>query len=144
MKKFHIVIIDSGWPTAAHEILQKSMKALKEFLSGHHLIIFSEEEAQDFLRNHPQEIGKDPLIIITDTNPKKISAETEHLKGIRIDLGKIAEGREVIAYLQEICRFIKDDRFIADISWEERKKITRLLVEEVAGGIFTKILEFTI
>jgi len=45
MKKFYIVIIDSCWPTKAHEALQQSIKLLKEYLDQHHLVIFSEEES---------------------------------------------------------------------------------------------------
>jgi hypothetical protein len=142
VKKFYIIVIDSGWPKVAHEVLEKSIKQLKHHFEAHKLILFTQEEAQDFLQDNPDEIGKDPIIIITDIDPRK-SKKAMSFDGIRIDLGKIHERTEVIKQLEEICRLIKHDKFIADISWEERKRVAQSFFKSV-GDIFVKCLEFMI
>ena len=148
MKKFYITIIDSGWPTDAHDVCKNSLKLLKEYLAAHNLVIFSEEESQEFLREHPEEIGKDPIIIITDVNPKKIyrkkQQEVKDLTGIRIDLGKSNNKDEAIRYLQQVCRMIEDEKFVSDISWDERRKIARSFLKDIVEDLFTKWLEFII
>ena len=145
MKKFYIIIVDSGWPSNAHETLQKAMKPLREFLSEHHLIIFSEEESRDFLKERHEEISNDPIIIITDVSPNKLaSGKDVKFKGLKIDLGKIHDKDEVVTYLREICQLIKSEQFIADVTWEERKKVAHLFVKDVLGEVFIKFLELIV
>lgn len=139
MKKFYIIIIDSGWPTTAHQVLEESAGILKGYFVDHHLAILTHAESQDFLKDHPNEIIKDPIIIITDTNPKRYDTSRE-LSGLRIDLGGITDRQEVIKYLQDICVLIKNETFISDISWEERKKIARSFFKDIVGDILIKTL----
>lgn len=144
-KKFYIIIIDSGWPTVAHEILQKSMRPLKQYLGDHSLTIFSEEESRDFLKEHHEEIGNDPIVIITDTNPKRLVSEKDaEFKGLRIDLGKVHDEDEAVKYLRQICQLIKNEKFIADVSWEERKKVAHAFIKDILGDVFLKFLELMV
>lgn len=144
-KRFYIIIIDSGWPTVAHEILQKAMRPLKHYLGEHHLIIFSEEESRDFLKGHHEEINNDPLMIITDIDPKKlVSKKNSEFEGLRIDLGKVHDEDEVVKYLRQICQLIKNEKFIADISWEERKKVAHSFIKDILGDVFLKFLELMV
>lgn len=144
MKKFYIIIIDSGWPTVAHEVLQKSLHQLKDAFSGHRLIIFSEKQSQDFLKEEPDEVGKDPIIIITDFNTRKLNHEKEaKLSGIRLSLGMIENRTLAIRTLQEICKLIRHEKFISDISWEERKAFGQLFLKDI-GDVIGKFLHFLI
>jgi len=140
-KRFYIIIIDSGWPTVAHEVLQKAMRPLKHYLGDHSLIIFSEEESRDFLKEHQNDIDDDPIMIITDVDPQKLVSGKEGFKGLRIDLGKVHDEDEVVKYLRQICQLIKNERFIADISWEERKKVAHAFIKDILGDVFLKFLE---
>lgn len=145
MKSFYIIVIDSGWPTVAHEVVQESITTLKNYLRKHNLFALSQEESEDFLRENPDEIGKDPIIIITDVHPGKIYIEKgEEIRGIRIDLGKVKERDEVIRYMQDLCKLIENEDFISDISWEEKKKIADVFFKDIVGGLFVKFLELII
>lgn len=140
-----MIIIDSGWPTVAHEVLQRSIGVLKDYLAGHHLITLSKEDARHFIREHPENIGKDPIILITDTHPKQARRQPdEALKGIRIDLGEVHERSEVVKHLQQICRLITRDDFIADVSWEERRRIAKSFLRDVVRDVLVKFLELIV
>lgn len=147
VKKFYVIIIDSGWPTVAHEVLQSAKNVMNGYLSkGQDLIEFSEKESQDFLRRFPKEIGKDPIIIITHLDPKKNVKGREkelikRLDGIRIDLGDIKDRNTVLRYLLEICKLIKDERFLSDMSWAERRELFGSVLRNVTKDFFSKIVE---
>ncbi len=145
MQRFYIIIIDAGWPTVAHEVLRQSIGLLKDYLVGHHLMILSREDSREFLREHPEQIDKDPIILITDTHPKRARQKPEGaLQGIRINLGPVQSREEVIKHLQEICQLIRHDKFISDISWEERRRIARAFLKDVVRDLFVKFLELVV
>lgn len=145
MKKFFIIIIDAGWPTIAHGALQRSLKPLQEYLADHHLTILPQEDARDFFKEHPEEIGKDPIILITDTHPKKVRHRPEDEPyGIRIDLGAVTSQDEVVRYLQEVCQLINNEDFVAEVSWEERKKIARVFLKDVVKDLVVRFLELVV
>lgn len=145
MKKFYIVIIDSGWPSVAHVVLQAAMGLLREYLGDQNLIIFPKEDSRDFLKNHPEDIGTDPIIIITDINPKEVPLVTEEeINGIRINLGKVKDRDEVINYLQNLCQLVRHAGFITAITWEEKKKIARMFLKDVMGNVLLKFLELIV
>ena len=150
MKRFHIVIIDSGWPTVAHEVLQQSMRTLKGYLSrNNEVIIPPEEKAQDFLRHHPDYMDKDPIIVITDLDPAKIISKAKakdrakkNLNGIIIKMGTITDKDDVLRILHEMCRLIGNKKFVSDISWEERRNVLNTVLGGVVENFFSTALRF--
>ena len=144
-KTFYIIVIDAGWPTVAHDVLRRSTNLLKAYLAGHHLIFFTREESRNFLREHPEDIDKDPIILITDTHPKKARKQPEEqLSGIRIDLGAVQDRDEVIRHLQELCKLIRNEDFVKDVSWEERRRIARTVLRDVVRDMLMKFLELVV
>lgn len=150
MKKFHVIVIDSGWPTVAHEIMQGSLKAFESVVARNNsLMVFSEKQSQEIMAKYPEDLGTDPTIIITHLDPKKIKrnnsgAVLREIDGVRINLGELGSKEAVMECLLEVCRLVNDPKFTSDVPWKEREKMFNFIVTSGMGKLFYKALALII
>lgn len=150
MKKFHVIVIDAGWPTVAHKVMHGSLKAFESVVARNHsLMVFSEKQSQEIMAKYPEDLGTDPTIIITHLDPKKIKkfrpgAHLKELDGVRINLGELASEEAILGCLLEVCQLINDPKFTSDVPWKEREKMFNFVVTSGMGKLFYKALAFII
>ena len=64
--RFEVYVIDSGWPTPTAEVVRRSMPLFAKYLRRHAVYILTPDQSTQFLRKHPQLLGKDPIIAVLD------------------------------------------------------------------------------
>ena len=48
--RLDVYVIDSGWDSVAHGVLERSMDLFKTYLTGHNLYLLSHEQAAEYLK----------------------------------------------------------------------------------------------
>jgi len=109
-----IYIIDSGWDTVAHRVLQRSMPLVKSYLKEHNLFVLSQEYSLEVLRNHPELIGKDPVIMVVDRLARKL--KNPHGFGARVMLGQVHLESHVFKLIKMFLRIVNTHEQALDIA----------------------------
>jgi hypothetical protein len=114
-----IYVIDSGWKTLAHKILVGEMDLFKAYLKEHNLFILSPEQSVAFLKEHPEMIGRDPIIAVVD----KLARDLDNPDGFgtRLELGGIHDPKRIHWLIQMFVRVINSKSEILDIANTFRK-----------------------
>ncbi|MGH2652459.1 MAG: hypothetical protein ACRDHK_14750, partial [Actinomycetota bacterium] len=95
--RFEVYVIDSGWKNEASEVVRESMELFKKYLKNHEVYVLSEDDSEEFLQDHPQLLGKDPIIAVLDR--EAIRRESRNGIGARVLLGRIHDRNRVQALL---------------------------------------------
>ncbi|HSI83267.1 MAG: hypothetical protein ACAI35_04175 [Candidatus Methylacidiphilales bacterium] len=105
---FDVFVIDSGWNVPAHHVLKAERVLFSQFLKQHNLYVLDKEQSQAFLREHPNLIGKDPIVAIVD----KESMEKGNSAGFgaRLELGLVKDRDRVVWLLKMILRIVNNRR----------------------------------
>lgn len=64
--RFRIFIMDSGWNSVAHKVLQENFALIRDLQKEDPIYVLSREQSIEFLRQHPERIGKEPTIGVHD------------------------------------------------------------------------------
>ena len=62
--RFRIFIIDSGWNSVGHKVLQENFALIRDLQKEDPIYVLSREQSLEFTRQLPDRIGKEPTIAI--------------------------------------------------------------------------------
>jgi hypothetical protein len=131
MPRFRIFIIDSGWNSPAHRVLQENFGILRELQKEDPIYVLSQEQSIEFIRHHQDRIGREPLIAVHDLAAMRDSG-TEDFHGFRLHLGLLRTPEQALLALQNFVRFLSTHRHSVDLEAEIRADLRR---EGFAGAI---------
>jgi hypothetical protein len=134
-KRFKVFILDSGWDSPAHRVLEKSMDLFTRQLSRHDVFILDRAQSDKFLETHPFLIGMDPIIALLD--PEKISRWTHHEYGARFMLGHVKSEARVQMLLKMLLRLVNTERMAEHLP----VTIRQIVHKEGVRGAWDIILE---
>jgi len=128
--RFEIYIIDSGWKTEAGEAVRDSLPLFTKYLRRHEVYFLNEDQSEEFLQDHPQLLGKDPIIAVLDR--EAIQRESQNGIGARLLLGRIHDRNRVVALLKMLLRIVNTKQMADDLPEAVRYEVHR---KGVAGAI---------
>jgi hypothetical protein len=128
--RFEVYVIDSGWKTEAGDVVRESLELFTKYLQRHEVYVLSEDQSEDFLQNHPQLLGKDPIIAVLDREAIDRGSRTGI--GARLLLGRIHKRDRVQALLKMLLRIVNTRHLAEDLPGAIRREVHR---EGVSGAI---------
>jgi len=129
--RFRIFIIDSGWNSPAHKVLQENFGLIRDLQKDDPIYVLSREQSIEFIRHHPERIGREPSIAVHDLAAMDKSGTTD-FHGFRLHLGLMRTPQQALLALQNFVRFLRTHRQSADLEAEIRTDLRR---EGLAGAI---------
>src|SRR6516225_2995314 len=129
--RFRIFIIDSGWNSPAHKVLQENFGLIRDLQKDDPIYILSREQSIEFIRHHPERIGREPTIAVHDLAAMGETGTTD-FHGFRLHLGLMRTPQQALLALQNFTRFLSTHRHSADLEAEIRTDLRR---EGLAGAI---------
>jgi hypothetical protein len=129
--RFRIFVIDSGWNSAAHKVLQENFGLIRDLQKEDPIYVLSREQSIEFIRHHPERIGREPTIAVHDLAAMGETGTTD-FHGFRLHLGLMHTPQQALLALQNFVRFLRTHRQSADLEAEIRTDLRR---EGLAGAI---------
>ena len=129
--RFRIFIIDSCWNSPAHKVLQENFGLIRDLQKDDPIYVLSREQSIEFIRHHPERIGREPSIAVHDLAAMDKSGTTD-FHGFRLHLGLMRTPQQALLALQNFVRFLRTHRQSADLEAEIRTDLRR---EGLAGAI---------
>jgi hypothetical protein len=127
---FEVYVIDSGWKNEASEVVRDSLDLFTKYLRRHTVYVLSEDQSEEFLQDHPQLLGKDPIIAILDRDA--IERRSPDGVGARLLLGRIHNRTRVQSLLKMLLRIVNTRHLAIDLPGAIRREVHR---EGVSGAI---------
>jgi len=128
--RFRIFIIDCGWNSAAHQVLQENFGLIRELQKEDPIYVLGREKSIQFMRHHQSRIGRDPIIAVHDLSAMETGTTGFH--GFRLYLGLLRTPRQALLALQSFARFLNTHRQSRNLEAEIRADLRR---EGLAGAI---------
>lgn len=122
--RFHFFLIDSGWKSTAARVVRENFSMIREFQNDDPLYVLSREQSVKLIRDNPELIGKDPIILVHDLQAKGGRGESGY-HGFRLCLGLIKNSQQALKAMQEFLRFVHNHRTCADIELAIRQRLHR-------------------
>jgi len=129
--RFRIFVVDSGWNSAAHRVLQENFGLIRDLQKDDPIYVLSREQSIEFIRHHQERIGREPLIAVHDLAAMSESGTTD-FHGFRLHLGLLRTPQQALLALQNFTRFLSTHRQSTDLEAEIRTDLRR---EGLAGAI---------
>jgi len=129
--RFRIFIIDSGWNSPAHKVLQENFELIRELQKDDPIYVLSKDQSIEFIRHHQERIGREPIIAVHDLAAMGESGTTD-FHGFRLHLGLLRTPQQALLALQNFTRFLSTHRQSTDLEAEIRTDLRR---EGLAGAI---------
>ena len=129
--RFRIFIIDSGWNSPAHKVLQENFGLIRDLQKEDPIYVLSREQSIEFIRHHQDRIGREPLIAVHDLAAMDDTG-TADFHGFRLHLGLMRTPQQALLALQNFVRFVSTHRQSVDLEAEIRTDLRR---EGLAGAI---------
>jgi hypothetical protein len=129
--RFRIFIIDTGWDSPAHKVLQENFGLIRELQKEDPIYVLGREKSIEYLRHHEERIGHDPIIAVHDLAAMSDTGTTD-FHGFRLRLGLLRTHQQALLALQNFARFLRMHRQSADLEGEIRRNLRR---EGWAGAI---------
>ena len=123
-KRFDIFLIDSCWNNDVSNVVRARLKTLYEHNLQDSLYILTEQQSIAVLRNAPEAIGHDPIIVVYDLFVSKAHKSSRY-RGFRLNLGLIKNPEQALSRLQEFVRFVAMNRRAIHLESEIRKELHR-------------------
>jgi hypothetical protein len=133
--RFRIFIVDSGWNSPAHKVLQENFGLIRDLQKEDPIYVLSREQSIEFVRRHQDRIGREPLIAVHDLAAMRESG-TSDFHGFRLHLGLMHTPEQALLALQNFVRFVSTHRQSIDLEAEIRRDLRR----EGLGGAIEIIL----
>ncbi len=121
LPRFRIFIVDSGWNSAARQVLHDNFHLLRDLQRETPIYLLGRERSIDLLRRYPALVGKDPIIRVHSEVLRKHRPPGFH--GFRLHLGLLKEHDQALSALQKFVRFIGVHRDFRDLEMDMRKKL---------------------
>jgi hypothetical protein len=129
--RFRIFIVDSGWDSPAHRVLQENFGLIRELQKEDPIYLLGREKSIEYLRHHEERIGHDPIIAVHDLAAIGDTGTTD-FHGFRLRLGLLRTHQQALLALQNFARFLRMHRQSVDLEAEIRRGLRR---EGLAGAI---------
>lgn len=129
--RFRIFIINSGWNSAAHQVLQENFGLIRALQREDPIYILSKDQSIEFIRHRQDRIGREPIIAVHDLAAMDASGTTD-FHGFRLHLGLMRTPQQALLALQNFIRFLSTHRHSTDLEAEIRTDLRR---EGLAGAI---------
>jgi hypothetical protein len=129
--RFRIFIVDSGWDSPAHRVLQENFGLIRELQREDPIYVLGREKSIEYLRHHEERIGHDPIIAVHDLAAMGDTGTTD-FHGFRLRLGLLRTHQQALLALQNFARFLRMHRQSADLEAQIRRDLRR---EGLAGAI---------
>jgi hypothetical protein len=129
--RFRIFIIDTGWDSPGHRVLQENFRLIRELQKEDPIYVLGRERSIEYLRHHEERIGHDPIIAVHDLAAMGDTGTTD-FHGFRLRLGLLRTHQQALLALQNFARFLRMHRQSADLEAEIRRNLRR---EGLAGAI---------
>ena len=129
--RFRIFIIDSGWDSPGHKVLQENFVLLRDFQKEDPIYVLGKERSIEYLSQHQERIGQDRIIAVHDLAAMGQSGTTD-FHGFRLHLGLLRTPQQALLALQNFTRFLSTHRQSTDLEAEIRTDLRR---EGLAGAI---------
>jgi len=129
--RFRIFIVDSGWDSPGHRVLQENFGLLRELQKEDPIYVLGRERSIEYLRHHEERIGHDPIIAVHDLAAMGDTGTTD-FHGFRLRLGLLRTHQQALLALQNFARFLRMHRQSTDLEAEIRRNLRR---EGLAGAI---------
>ncbi len=126
--RFHFFIIDAGWKSVSAKVIRENFPMIREFQNSDPLYVLSREQSIELIRNNPDLIGKDPIILVHDLHAKGGRGESGY-HGFRLCLGLIKKPDMALFAMQEFLRFVHSHRRSANIEKDIQEKLHRAGIE---------------
>ncbi len=123
-KRFDIFLIDSGWNTRVAAVVRDRLATLYEHNIQDTLYILTRQQSIEVLKNAPETIGHDPVIVVYDRYVAK-EHQSSRYRGFRLNLGLIKNPEQALSRLQEFVRFVAMNRRAVHLDAEIRKELHR-------------------
>jgi hypothetical protein len=110
--RFHFFLIDTGWNAPVSKVLLNQLPLFYELNPHDTLYVLTREQSAKILRNAPEHIGLDPIVVVYDLlNPCNPDPDgVENYRGFRLNLGLIKNPEQALQRLQHFLRFIAVNR----------------------------------
>jgi hypothetical protein len=129
--RFRIFIIDTGWDSPAHKVLQENFALIRALQREDPIYVLGREKSIEYLRHHEERIGHDPIIAVHDLTAMDETGTTD-FHGFRLRLGLLRTPAQALLALQNFVRFLRMHRQSTDLEAEIRTNLRR---EGLAGAI---------
>ena len=133
--RFRISIIDSGWNSVAHKVLQENFELIRDLQKEDPIYVLSKEQSIEFIRHHQDRIGREPIIAVDDLAAMGESGTTD-FHGFRLHLGLLHTPQQALLALQNFVRFLSTHRQSVDLEADIRADLRR----EGLGGAIEVVL----
>jgi len=97
---------------------------------GDKFAVVSEDQSEEFLQDHPQLLGKDPIVAVLDR--AAIDRASQKGIGARLLLGRVHDRNRVQALLKMLLRIVNTRQLAEDLPGSVRREVHR---EGVSGAI---------
>ena len=137
--KLDLYIIDCGWDSVGHCVLQKNMDVIKAFaVPNEDVYVLTGPQSIEFLKIHPELIRREPLILMLD---RQLGTHSGHASygGVCLCLGGQVNINKVNLMLKTFMRVLVNRRNMHDICSEMRKFLHK---ERVQGAVEIIMEEF--
>lgn len=112
--RLDVYIVDSGWDSVAHRVLNRSLDLFKSYLRIHNLYILSTEQSVQLLTEHSDLLGKDPVILVVDPLARALNNPSGY--GARVVLGLIEDEHRVEWLIKMFLRVVNTHIKTLDIA----------------------------
>lgn len=129
--RFHIFVVDSRWNSVATRVLQENMSLVSDLNRDDPVYVLDRDASVDLLSEFSWQIGRDPIICVHDLQLDPGRGK-KHAHGFRMHLGRLRTEAQALAALQQLSRFIKENRAHANVEAAVRKT---LLLGGLSGAI---------
>jgi hypothetical protein len=125
--RFHVFLIDTGWNGPVSKVLHEQMPMFHQYHPQDSVYILSREQSIKLLKQAPEHIGRDPMIVVYDMyHPKKNQSKKQaNYHGFRLNLGIIKNPEQALRKLQEFLKFVAVHRTAECLSCEVERELHR-------------------
>jgi hypothetical protein len=125
--RFHVFVIDTGWNGPVSRVLREHANLFCQYNPQDPVYILTREQSVQVLKNAPEHIGKDPMVVVYDIYAPKLSPNKDkpNYHGFRLNLGLIRHPEQALAKLQEFLKFVMLHRTADCLSCEVERELHR-------------------
>jgi hypothetical protein len=119
--RFHFFVIDTAWNGPVSKAVRAHLPLMARFMKEDPLFVLTPEMSVEVLRQAPELIGHDPMILVYDLVKPPGRARTYH--GFRLNLGLMRNPEQALARFQEFVRFLSCHRCNLDLDLAIRHQL---------------------
>jgi hypothetical protein len=125
--RFHIFLIDTGWNHPVSKVLHQQIPLFHEYHPQDPVYILTREQSIQVLKNAPEHIGRDPMVVVYDIYSPDTNERTgkPNYRGFRLNLGIIKNPEQALSKLQEFLKFVAKNRMADCLDCEVQRELHR-------------------